>query len=84
MTSDLGGILLTEDKDFGELVYNTRLGLDETAARASVILMRFPAQARSAIAHTVLEAVHLHGDKLRSAFTVIQPGRVRVSSVIPP
>jgi predicted nuclease of predicted toxin-antitoxin system len=66
-------ILLTEDKDFGQLVYAHRL------ASRGVILIRFPAHARSQLGATVVEAVEQAGERLAESFTVIQPGRVRMS-----
>ena len=65
-------ILLTEDKDFGQLVYaagHTHVG---------VILIRFPASARSGLGAAVAETVRTFGDRLIGAFTVIEPGRVRI------
>lgn len=66
-------VLLTEDKDFGQLVY--------AAARAlsGVMLLRFPAPARGALANDVVTLVRERGSDLVDAFTVLQPGRVRVS-----
>ncbi len=66
-------ILLTEDKDFGELVFVTR------AESAGVLLMRFPQGTRSTLVPSVQRAVQLHGDALVGAFTVVQPGVVRIS-----
>ena len=66
-------VLLTEDKDFGELVY-ARARMNN-----GVILLRFPADARAAMADAVVDAVGRLGDGLQTSFVVIQPGRVRVS-----
>lgn len=67
-----GRILLTEDKDFGQLVY--------AAARqnAGVVLLRYPARARSEIAQSVLQTVEKQGEKLKGRFTVLRPGVVRI------
>ncbi len=46
-----GRILLTEDKDFGQLVYADR------QATGGVILIRFPARARGSLGITVVKAV---------------------------
>jgi len=66
-------ILLTEDKDFGQLVF--------AAARrtAGVILLRWPVTARSALGGALEEFVAAHGGSLAGAFVVIEPGRVRIS-----
>lgn len=66
-------ILLTEDKDFGQLVF--------AAARAStgVILIRWPVSARSVLGAAVVQLVASHGDSLTESFVVVEPGRVRIS-----
>jgi predicted nuclease of predicted toxin-antitoxin system len=66
-------ILLTEDKDFGLLAY---AGGHETAG---VVLIRFPASARSILGQAVVEMVAKFGERLTTAFTVIVPGRARLS-----
>ncbi len=67
-------VLITEDRDFGELVY--------ARGRSSpgVILVRFHSRARQAKPATVVEAVAKLSSRLRDAFTVVEPGRVRISS----
>src|SRR5260370_23263323 len=66
-------VLLTEDRDFGELVYA------RGRSSAGVILVRFPGRARRAKPATVVEAVAKLGSRLRDAFTVVEPGRARIS-----
>jgi predicted nuclease of predicted toxin-antitoxin system len=64
-------ILITEDKDFGQLVYaNMR-------RTGGVIFNRFPSRARRNLADTVVEVVRQRGERLIGHFTVLQPGRVR-------
>ena len=65
-------IVLTEDKDYGWLVYVSH------ADSAGVILIRFPGNARATLAQTVEQVVRDHGEQLRGAFTVIQPGHIRI------
>jgi len=65
-------VLLTEDKDFGQLVFASG------QPSGSVILIRFPAGARTALPPAVLEIVDRLAEQLSGTFTVIQPGRVRV------
>jgi predicted nuclease of predicted toxin-antitoxin system len=65
-------ILLTEDKDFGWLVYAS----DEHSA--GVVLMRFPGNARSTLVDAVRSVVQEHGRKLAGMFVVIQPGLTRI------
>ena len=66
-------ILLTEDKDFGQLV------LASGKREIGVILMRFGAGERSTLPSTVLEVVARFGPRLALAFVVVKPGRVRAS-----
>lgn len=67
-------VLITEDRDFGELVYA------RGRSSAGVVLVRFHSRARQAKPPTVCEAVSKLGSRLEGAFTVVEPGRVRVSS----
>ena|SRR5215472_1801942 len=71
---DAKRVLITEDRDFGELVYA------RGRSSAGVILVRFHNRARRAKATTVVEAVSKLGSRLEDAFTVVEPGRVRISS----
>lgn len=65
-------ILLTEDKDFGELVYaNAR-------AASGVILIRFPGNARATLPTAVTALVNEKREHLFGCFVVMQPGRVRI------
>ena len=68
-----GRILLTEDKDFGWLVY---VGQAESAG---VILIRFPGSARQTLPSTIVQLVQEQGSRLRGAFVVVQPGMIRIS-----
>lgn len=65
-------ILLTEDKDFGQLAFASG------DPSGGVILIRFPAGTGAALPSAALEVVDHLGDQLSGSFTVIQPGRVRV------
>jgi predicted nuclease of predicted toxin-antitoxin system len=70
-------ILLTEDKDFGWLAFVAEVGTE------GVILVRFPGNARQALAASVLDLVRANGEALRGSFTVVQPGQARISPVRP-
>ena len=65
-------VLLTEDKDFGQLAFASG------GPSGSVILIRFPAGTRTALPPAVLEIVDRLAEQLSGTFIVIQPGRVRV------
>src|SRR5689334_15864987 len=66
-------ILLTEDKDFGQLVQAL------SGARVGVILLRFPARARSQIGANVVRVVEMFSEELERGFTVPEPGHVRIT-----
>ncbi len=68
-------ILLTEDKDFGQLVY---AHAQETAG---VIFLRFPNSARERISKDVCTLARKQGEKLTGSFVTVQPGRIRISHI---
>ena len=65
-------VLLTEDKDFGQLVHAS--GLESIG----VVLLRFPVRLRSRIGEAVIDLVNQRGEDLTGRFVVPQPGRVRI------
>ena len=65
-------ILLTMDKDFGELVF--RLG----RVHAGVVLARFSGLDASMKAELVSQAIKNHGSELPGAFGVLSPGSLRI------
>lgn len=65
-------VLITEDHDFGELVYA------RGRSSAGVILVRFHSRARRAKPASVVEAVAKLGSRLQNSFAVVAPGRVRM------
>ncbi|MCL5405336.1 MAG: DUF5615 family PIN-like protein [Deltaproteobacteria bacterium] len=75
MSVEEGRILLTEDKDFGWFVFAGASG------SASVIFIRFPMQARSSLPETVVSFVEQAGSKLPGSFAVLEPGRMRLTSI---
>ena len=68
-------LLLTQDKDFGELVF--RQGL----VHMGVVLIRLSGLSLSAKATSVSTVLANHEDELLEAFSVISPGRVRIRRV---
>lgn len=68
-------VLLTEDKDFGQLVYAAGEG------SCGVVLFRFPANARGALQRAALDVVTRFGSRLSSSFVVVEPGRARASTL---
>ena len=65
-------LLITEDKDFGELVF--RNGRVHTG----VVLIRLSGLSTQAKIHSVSTTFANRGSELRNAFSVISPGRVRI------
>jgi predicted nuclease of predicted toxin-antitoxin system len=68
-------VLLTEDKDFGQLVF--------AAARDSggVVLIRWPVSARAELSAAAIELAEKHSVALQGAFVVLEPNRVRFSGL---
>jgi predicted nuclease of predicted toxin-antitoxin system len=66
-------ILLTEDKDFGQLVFASM------QTTAGVIFIRFPSSARAQLPRVIVDLVGQMGDELAGAFAVVQPGRIRIA-----
>lgn len=66
-------ILLTEDKDFGQLVYANH------RKTSGVLFLRYPISARQKISNEVVKLVKRRGEKLIGCFVVVQPGRIRIS-----
>lgn len=65
-------VLLTEDRDFGQLVFAAN------RESSGVILVRFPASARGTLGARVVDTVRRDEDRLVGAFVVIQPHRTRI------
>jgi predicted nuclease of predicted toxin-antitoxin system len=65
-------VVLTEDKDFGQLVYSSQ------RRGPGIILIRFPATARKTLPDTLLDLVRKGEQHIAGHFVVIQPGRVRI------
>lgn len=68
-----GRVLLTEDKDFGQLCFASM------SIRGSVVLLRYPARVRGELAQDVVRLANRHGRKLKHCFVVMQPKRVRIT-----
>ncbi len=66
-------ILLTEDKDFGQLVYASG------QKALGVVFLRFPVSARDIIANDIVMLVEEQKEKLFGSFVVVQPGKIRIS-----
>ena len=65
-------VLITEDKDFGELVYRQRLH------HRGVVLVRVDGISNAEKARLVTRAIREHETDLSGGFTVIQHGTIRI------
>lgn len=65
-------ILLTEDKDFGQLVFA------HGQHSSGVILLRYPPRTGRSMSAEVVRLVKQRGEKLHGSFVVAQPGKVRI------
>lgn len=73
MTLDEDRILVTEDRDFGRLVFAS--GMDSLG----VLYLRFPASARQTMVDTVADLVKREDSRLDRCFVVVQPSRTRIT-----
>lgn len=71
-----GAILLTADKDFGEIVFR------QQQVTEGVIFVRLAGQSQKRKAEIVSSAVKRHGEELFRAFSVITPGGIRIRKPI--
>ena len=69
-------LLLTEDKDFGQLVFAA------AKENSGVILIRYPASARSTLTAAVVKLLSDNGENLYSCFAVLEPWRVRITQLV--
>ena len=67
-------ILLTCDKDFGELVFRLKL------FHSGIILLRLPDVSEEQKTSLLLSSVKIYSDKLASSFTVITSSKIRIIS----
>src|SRR5437899_2514645 len=66
------GVLVTADKDFGDLVFRKKL------ANHGVVLLRHSGLSNAVRANLVTQAFLRHGSAFLGNFTVIEPGGVRI------
>lgn len=68
-------ILITEDKDFGQLVYT------KSQASCGIIFIRFPANDRLHLPDMVVRLVREHSQMLYNRFVIVQPKRIRITGI---
>lgn len=69
---EVSALLLTPDKDFGELVF--RMG----RMSSGVLLLRLSGLSIVKKAEAVARVLDSHGREMRGAFTVLSPGGLRI------
>ncbi len=67
-----GDLLLTADKDFGEMVFRQR------QVTAGVVLIRLAGLSTESKVGIVSKVIREHEAEMAGAFTVISPGMVRI------
>ena len=67
-----GAVLVTADRDFGELVFRLR------HTHHGVLLARLAGLPPERKGDVISRAVKQHGDEMRGTFTVVTPGLVRI------
>ena len=65
-------VLLTEDKDFGQLVYAN------AEPSGGVIFIRYPAATRKTLPNAVVSLTAKFQTQLIGSFVVLSPGRTRI------
>lgn len=74
MSSNVGALLLTADKDFGELVFR------QNRLATGVILIRLAGLSSAEKATIVVDVIKRHASEVEGSFTVITRGAVRIRS----
>jgi predicted nuclease of predicted toxin-antitoxin system len=69
-------ILITEDKDFGELVYRLRRSAD------GIILLRFDVIERSQKIPRLLDLIQNEGDRLAGSFVSLDVDKIRIRPLL--
>ena len=72
LASEGDAVLLTNDKDFGELVFRRRLHT------SGVVLLRLAGLPNEVKAAAVVAAIDVYAERLIRAFAVIEPSAVRI------
>ena len=73
LANDLSALLLTADKDFGELIFQ-----HSSSSLIGVVLLRLGGLSAQLKSETVAGAFRQHGSDFNNRFSVITSGRVRI------
>ena len=72
MAKEHDAVILTHDRDFGELVFR------QSRATVGVLLMRIHRLSRDARIELVSATLQEHGSELKNSFAVLSPGNLRI------
>ena len=67
-----GSVLITEDKDFGQLVYASG------HEAVGILLLRYNVSSRKRLLHELIQFIQKPGEDLTGVFVVAHPGRFRI------
>ena len=70
-----GRILITEDKDFGQLVFA------HGRKTQGIILIRYPSKSRGKLSGDIVNVTKRFGKHLKGNFLTVRPGQVRISRI---
>lgn len=73
--NELSALLITSDKDFGELIFHQSLDTS-----FGVVLIRLSGASAERKAEIVSEAFYRHNNEFPNSFSVITAGRVRIQA----
>jgi hypothetical protein len=68
-----GRVVITEDKDFGQLAFSGG------AWAVGCLFLRYPADARSSMGGDIVGLVHSIGARIPGSFVTAEPGRIRIT-----
>ncbi len=72
LANEKNALLLTADKDFGELVFRQR------RITSGVVLIRLAGLSPTVKAEIVASTIKKHGTELKNSFSVVTPGAIRI------
>lgn len=76
IANDQSRILITRDKDFGELIFRFK------KVHSGIVLNRLHELNSPEKARIVLEVIKKHETEIERSYTVIQPGKVRIRKLM--
>jgi predicted nuclease of predicted toxin-antitoxin system len=77
VANERNAVLLTADKDFGELIFRWR------KISAGALLLRLAGLSPTKKAHLMSSVLREHASDISAAFTVVSPGMVRIRPQAP-